>query len=158
KLSPSSTPGTCPGACSTCAGASGHAHAARSVEGPRGAVLVSPLMRDPTAESTIPARSSSVASPEAAARALPSLVLHLSEGFDASTNLTDLSRAAGRHIRKLVDCQTSRIWVTARAGRRLVARDFPGGDGPPTLVRSASDEGLAGWVFSRGEVLRLEPG
>ena len=103
-------------------------------------------------------RSSSVASPEAAARALPSLVLHLSEGFDASANLTDLLRAAGRHVRKLVDCQKSRIWLTARAGRRLVARDFPGGDGPPTLVRLAADEGLAGWVFSRGEVLRLSPG
>ena len=115
-------------------------------------------MPDPTAESTLPTRSSSVASPEAAARALPSLVLHLSEGFDASTNLTDLIRAAGRHIRKLVDCQKSRIWVTARAGRRLVARDFPGGDGAPTLVRMAADEGLAGWVFSRGEVLRLAPG
>ena len=115
-------------------------------------------MPDPTAESTLPARSSSVASPEAAARALPSLVLHLSEGFDASTNLTDLLRAAGRHLRKLVDCEKSRIWVTSRAGRRLVARDFPGGDGPPTLVRLAADEGLAGWVFSRGEVLRLAPG
>jgi sigma-B regulation protein RsbU (phosphoserine phosphatase) len=115
-------------------------------------------MPDPTVESTIPARSSSVASPEAAAKALPSLVLHLSEGFDASTNLTDLLRAAGRHVRKLVDCQTSRIWLTARAGRRLVARDFPGGDEPPTLVRQAFDEGLAGWVFSRGEVLRLAPG
>jgi sigma-B regulation protein RsbU (phosphoserine phosphatase) len=115
-------------------------------------------MPDPTAESILPTRSSSVASPEAAAMALPSLVLHLSEGFDASTNLTDLLRAAGRHIRKLVDCQKSRLWLPARAGRRLVARDFPGGDGPPTLVRSAADEGLAGWVFSRGEVLRLAPG
>jgi sigma-B regulation protein RsbU (phosphoserine phosphatase) len=114
-------------------------------------------MSEPTIGSTMP-RSSSVASPEAAAQALPSLVLHLSEGFDASTNLTDLLRAAGRHVRKLVDCQKSRIWLTARAGRRLVARDFPGGDGPPTLVRLAADEGLAGWVFSRGVVLRLSPG
>src|SRR5262245_29885036 len=101
-------------------------------------------MSDPTADFTIPARSTSVASPEAAARALPSLVLHLSEGFDASTNLTDLLRAAERHVRKLLDCQKSRIWLPARAGRRLVARDFPGGDGPPTLVRSAADEGPAG--------------
>lgn len=95
---------------------------------------------------------------EASARSLRSLVLHLSEGFDSSTNLTDLLRAAGRHVRKLVDCQTSRIWLTRRAGRRLVARDFPAGGGPPTMLRLAHDESLAGWAFSRGEVLRINPG
>jgi sigma-B regulation protein RsbU (phosphoserine phosphatase) len=115
-------------------------------------------MSDPTAEPAPPVRSSSVASPEAAARALPSLGLHLREGFDASTNLTELLRAAGRHVRKLVDCEKSRIWLTARGGRRLVARDFPGGDGPPTVRRQAGDEGLGGWVMSRGEVLRIGPG
>ena len=73
-------------------------------------------MSDPTAETTLPVRSSSVESPEAAARALPSLGLHLREGFDASTNLTELLRAAGRHVRKLVDCQKSRIWLAARGG------------------------------------------
>ena len=95
---------------------------------------------------------------EAGTRSLRSLVLHLSEGFDASTNLTELLRAAGRHVRKLVDCQTSRIWLARRAGRRLVARDFPAGDAPPELLRMERDEGLAGWAFSRGEVLRLNPG
>jgi serine phosphatase RsbU (regulator of sigma subunit) len=96
--------------------------------------------------------------PEASAKSLSSLVLHLSEGFDASTNLSDLLRAAGRHCRKLVDCEKSRIWVSRRAGTRLVARDFPAGDGPPVMVWLGHDEGLAGWVFSRGEVLHLGPG
>ncbi len=97
-------------------------------------------------------------SPEAATRSLRSLVLHLSEGFGSSTNFTELLKAAGRHVRKLVDCQKSRIWLARRAGRKLVARDFPGGDRPPTVIRIDRDQGLAGWVFQRGEVLRLAPG
>jgi serine phosphatase RsbU (regulator of sigma subunit) len=109
-------------------------------------------------DTTTPMRSSSVASPEAAATALPSLVFHLSEGFDESTNLTDLLKAAGRHVRKLVDCQKSRIWLAKREGRRLVARDFPGGDGAPEVLQLGRDEGLAGWVFAHGAVLRLGPG
>ena len=109
-------------------------------------------------ESTLPPPAAAVGTPEPAAKSLSSLVLHLSEGFDASTNLTDLLRAAGRHLRKLVDCQKSRIWLARRAGRRLVARDFPGGDGPPTVLQLERDEGLAGWVFGHGEVLRLGPG
>ena len=109
-------------------------------------------------ESTLPPPPATIRTPETAVKALPSLVLHLSEGFDASTNLTELLRAAGRHIRKLVDCQTSRIWLARRAGRRLVARDFPAGDAPPTLKQTERDEGLAGWVISHGKVLRLGPG
>ncbi len=116
------------------------------------------LRSPPMSESTLPPPETAVRTPETAVKSLPSLVLHLSEGFDASTNLTDLLRAAGRHLRKLVDCQKSRIWLTRRAGRRLVARDFPGGDGPPTVLQLEGDEGLAGWVFSRGEVLLLAPG
>jgi sigma-B regulation protein RsbU (phosphoserine phosphatase) len=99
-----------------------------------------------------------VAAVEAATKSLSSLALHLSEGFDANANLTDLLRTAGRHVRKLVDCETSRIWLARRAGTRLVARDFPGGDAPPTMVWVGRDEGLAGWVFSRGEALHLGPG
>jgi len=95
---------------------------------------------------------------DASARSLSSLVLHLSEGFDASTNVSDLLRTAGRHCRKLVDCEIARIWVSRRAGTRLVAREFPPGDAPPVMVWMGRDEGLAGWVFSRGEVLRLGPG
>ena len=109
-------------------------------------------------ESTLPTPTAAVGTAEPARKSLSSLVLHLSEGFDASTNLTDLLRAAGRHLRRLVDCQKSRIWLARRAGRRLVARDFPGGDGPPTVLQLERDEGLAGWVFSHGEVLRLGPG
>ncbi len=109
-------------------------------------------------ESTVPTGAATPGVPEATSKPLSSLVLHLSEGFDARTNLSDLLRAAGKHVRKLVDCQSSRIWLARRAGRRLVARDFPAGDGPPTLRWVARDEGLAGWAFSRGEVLRINPG
>jgi phosphoserine phosphatase RsbU/P len=93
-----------------------------------------------------------------AARTLPELVLRLREGFDESTNLIELLRAAGRTVRRLVDCDKSRIWLARRAGRRLVARDFPAGGGPPTELRMARDEGLAGWVFATQEPLRLAPG
>ncbi|MEK7329204.1 MAG: GAF domain-containing protein, partial [Candidatus Eisenbacteria bacterium] len=118
-------------------------------------------------ESTVPGGPPATEHPESppagaaepSARSLSSLVLHLSEGFDSSTNLSDLLRTAGRHCRKLVDCQTARIWVARRAGTRLVARDFPGGDdAPPVLLWMGGDEGLAGWVFTRGEVLHLGPG
>src|SRR5258706_11679790 len=117
-------------------------------------------------ESTVPAGPPSTAisekpptpSQEAAGKSLSSLVLHLSEGFDESANLSDLLRTAGRHVRKLVDCVTARIWLARRAGRRLVARDFSSGDAPPTMLWADSDEGLAGWVFSRGDVLRLGAG
>jgi len=110
------------------------------------------------AESSLPTGTVTPGTPEAAVSSLSTLVLHLREGFDASTNLTDLLKAAGRHVRKLVDCDKSRIWLARRAGRRLVARDFPGGDRPPTLIQIARDEGLAGWVFANGQVLRLDPG
>jgi sigma-B regulation protein RsbU (phosphoserine phosphatase) len=91
------------------------------------------------------------------ARSLPSLVLKLTEGFDESTNLIELLRDAGRHIRKLVDCDKSRIWLARRGGRRLLARDFPAGGGVPTELRLAHDEGLAGWVFTHGQVLGIGP-
>jgi serine phosphatase RsbU (regulator of sigma subunit) len=112
-------------------------------------------------ESTLPGGAvapGTIPAAPAAPSSSSSLVLHLSEGFDASTNLTELLRAAGRHVRRLVDCQTSRIWLARRAGRRLVARDFPAGDAAPTMLYSDGDEGLAGWVMGRGEVLRLGPG
>ncbi|MBI3539721.1 MAG: SpoIIE family protein phosphatase [Candidatus Eisenbacteria bacterium] len=98
------------------------------------------------------------ATPSDAARSLPELVLRLREGFDEGTNLIELLRAAGRTVRRLVDCDKSRIWLVRRAGRRLVARDFPAGGGPPTELRMQRDEGLAGWVFATQEVLRLAPG
>jgi len=125
---------------------------------PAGPPATHPTPTPPAAAEAPPVTISTEAPPVTAAdpgKSLSSLVLHLSEGFDESANLTDLLRTAGRHIRKLVDCVTARIWVARRAGRRLVARDFPGGDAPPAMLWSASDEGLAGWVFTRGEVLRL---
>src|SRR5262249_21794421 len=80
-------------------------------------------------ESTVPGTASAPSAPKAppavvaeAPKPHPALVLHLSEGFDTSTNLSDLLRAAGRHCRKLVDCETARIWLARRAGTRLVAR------------------------------------
>ncbi|MGH7730105.1 MAG: GAF domain-containing SpoIIE family protein phosphatase [Candidatus Eiseniibacteriota bacterium] len=118
----------------------------------------STLQGNPTTPGAIPAQAGTPGTAEAPPPSTASLVLHLSEGFDASTNLTELLRTAGRHVRKLVDCQTSRIWLAKRAGRRLVARDFPGGSAPPTVLQVERDEGLAGWVISRGEVLRLGPG
>jgi phosphoserine phosphatase RsbU/P len=119
-------------------------------------------MTESTAPSKAPEIEQSDAPPPSAGdvstKALSSLVLHLSEGFDASTNLSDLLRAAGRHVRKLVDCETARIWVARRAGTRLVARDFPAGDAPPVMIWSARDEGLAGWAVTHGEVVHLDPG
>lgn len=124
-------------------------------------MLGSPAMTESTVPSGPPAiepRDAAPVATDATGRSLSSLVLHLSEGFDASANLSDLLRTAGRHVRKLVDCQTSRIWVARRAGKRLVARDFPAGDAPPVMLWAGSDEGLAGWVFSKGEVLHLNVG
>jgi phosphoserine phosphatase RsbU/P len=116
-------------------------------------------------ESTVPSATATRGAPDGPptgvaepAKPQSSLVLHLSEGFDTSTNLSELLRTAGKHCRKLVDCEFARIWLARRAGTRLVARDFPAGDGAPVERRIARDEGLAGWVFSRGEVLRLGPG
>src|SRR5439155_19697186 len=66
--------------------------------------------------------------------------------FKGATNLNELLRMASRHCQRLVDAQTARIWVARRNGRRLVAREFPEtGDAPPTELRQARSEGLAGW-------------
>ena len=110
------------------------------------------------ADSSVPTSTLAPDGPDATTPSVRSLVLHLSEGFGASTNFTELLKASGRHVRKLVDCQKSRIWLARRAGRQLVARDFPGGDQEPTVLRIPREEGLAGWVFERGEVLRVGPG
>ncbi len=80
------------------------------------------------------------------------------EGVAAPAHFDDLLRAASRQCRKLVDCSTVRIWIARRGGRRLVAREFPEGDGAPREERVASGEGLAGWVMTQQRPLRLGEG
>jgi phosphoserine phosphatase RsbU/P len=97
-------------------------------------------------------------SPQWPAEDLPSLLAAVAER-PTSSRFNDLVRAASRHARDLVRCETARIWVLRRGGRRLVARDFPEGDGgPPIEHRLASHEGLAGWVVARGTPLSLSAG
>ena len=95
---------------------------------------------------------------DSAAPDLHELLGELAERPTAS-RFNDLMRAATRHTRELVRCETTRIWVLRRGGRRLVARDYPdAADGPVVEHRLASHEGLAGWVVARGRALRLGPG
>src|SRR5262249_18164288 len=62
-----------------------------------------------------------------------------------------------RQCRRLVDCEVVRIWIARSGGRRLVAKDFEAGQGPPREVRLARGEGLPGYVMTHGEALRLAP-
>jgi serine phosphatase RsbU (regulator of sigma subunit) len=80
------------------------------------------------------------------------------EGVNAPGHFDDLLNSASRQCRKLVDCERARIWVARRAGQRLVAREFPGGGGPALERRVAREEGLAGWVVSHQQPLRLAHG
>ena len=79
------------------------------------------------------------------------------EGIAGPERFRELLRAASRQCRRLVDCETARIWVVRSAGRRLVAWDFPEGGAPRELRRNRG-EGLAGWALAKGEALRLEAG
>ncbi len=86
-------------------------------------------------------------------------ILRLAKVFQVSHRLNDLLRAASRSCRDLVGAESVRIWVERRAGRRLVAYDFQGEDSTPTQeYRLPRGEGLAGWVVSREQALRLGPG
>jgi sigma-B regulation protein RsbU (phosphoserine phosphatase) len=80
------------------------------------------------------------------------------EGVHDPGHFNDLLRAASRQCRKLVDCSTARIWVARRGGRRLVAKDFPEGDGPPTERRLPRGDGLVGWAMAHQRPLRLAEG
>src|SRR5213593_69800 len=91
----------------------------RPVVGSWGGCYGASAMTESTAPGGPPATERPPSTPPDAGRSLSSLVLHLSEGFDASTNVSDLLRTAGRHCRKLVDCEVARIWVARRAGTRL---------------------------------------
>ena len=95
--------------------------------------------------------------PPTEAADLTAILASLAEGPSGS-RFNDLMRAATRHARELVRCETARIWVLRRGGRRLVARDYPEQGGAPIEHRLASHEGLAGWVMARGEPLRLSSG
>src|SRR6266571_2531856 len=83
--------------------------------------------------------------------------------FRGATNLNDLLELASDHCRRLVDCETARIWIARRNGRRLVARDFSDAPAsgspaaPPQEHRITRNEGLAGWAVTREQPLRLGP-
>jgi sigma-B regulation protein RsbU (phosphoserine phosphatase) len=79
------------------------------------------------------------------------------DGIAGPERFNDLLRSATRQCRRLVDCETVRIWVARSGGRRLVARDFPDAGGPPRELRQNRGEGLAGFVMGSGEPLRLAP-
>lgn len=80
------------------------------------------------------------------------------DGLAGRDRFNELVLAATRQCRRLVDCESVRIWVLRSAGRRLVALDFPEDGGDPVQVRLARGEGLAGSVVERGEALRLGAG
>ena len=99
--------------------------------------------------------------PDTAEAALPRIsaqTLIGPEGISGPHHLLELLLAATRQCRKLVDCEVARIWVTRRGGRRLVARDFPDGEGTPVERRQNAGEGLAGWAIQHGGALRLGEG
>jgi serine phosphatase RsbU (regulator of sigma subunit) len=96
---------------------------------------------------------------EAVLRSLSALGTLPSESFQADANLSDLLRAASRHVKRLVDCRVVRIWVARRGGERLVARVFDEQRGGLAVeLRRARGEGLAGWVIEHEQSLRLAPG
>ena len=80
------------------------------------------------------------------------------EGIHGPGHLNDLLRAASRQCRRLVDSSSARIWISRRGGQRLVAREFPDGGGKPSEERVPRGEGLAGWVMTRQQALRLASG
>jgi phosphoserine phosphatase RsbU/P len=91
-------------------------------------------------------------------QSISALGTHTSDAFHAASNLTDLLRSATRHIRRLVGARTVRIWIARRGGRRLLGHEFSlDGDQPPAIHRRASGEGLAGFVMSHEQALRLGP-
>lgn len=80
------------------------------------------------------------------------------DGIAGPERFQELLRAATRQCRRLVDCETVRIWVARSGGRRLVACDFPDEGALSRELRTGRGEGLAGWVMLEGRALRLAPG
>ena len=117
-------------------------------------------MRDPGEPVPTPraaATAERAASTERSLAALPGVLAQLGESAEGGSRLVELLRTATRHVRRLVECDVARIWLARRGGRRLVAREFPE-TGPPTESRLARGHGLAGWVFTHPQTLRLAPG
>ncbi len=117
-------------------------------------------MPDSTTPSTAaPAPDVDRAAEDLALRSLEALESQTTSTFQSANNFNDLLRIATRHIRRLVDCELARIWVTRSGGRRLVAREFPGDrEGVPIERRMARAEGLAGLSVTNEQPLRLAPG
>lgn len=97
---------------------------------------------------------SSEAAADTALARLHAFSLLGAEGAGTVGELDDLLRASTRHTRRLVECRQVRIWLARRGGARLVSREFSD-RGSVVERRVAGGEGLAGWVLTRGEVLRL---
>jgi serine phosphatase RsbU (regulator of sigma subunit) len=96
---------------------------------------------------------------EVALQALSALGTASAETSFSDRNLNDLLRSASRNLRRLLDCETARVWVLRRGGRRLVAREFPDGNpAAPVEMRLDRGEGLAGWVVREERTLRLGEG
>lgn len=93
-------------------------------------------------------------------RTISALGTPASERFHAAENFNDLLRNATRHVRRLVNCETVRIWLVRRGGRRLVALDFldDAPDKPGIERRLNQGEGLAGWVIENERSSRIDPG
>jgi hypothetical protein len=101
----------------------------------------------PAAPPTAPALSNDGS--DLSPSSLPHSLVQLGESQPSDAQFMELLRISSRHCRRLVDCERVRIWVARRAGRRLVAQEFPPeGDGPPTEYRLAREEGLVGWTSS----------
>jgi len=107
-----------------------------------------------------PPSGGATAPPPPAEAALPRISVQSligPDGIAGPERFQDLLRAATRQCRRLVDCESVRIWVARSGGRRLVAHDFPDGGGPSQVLRMGRGEGLAGWVMLEGQALRLAP-
>ncbi|HEY3217085.1 MAG TPA: SpoIIE family protein phosphatase [Candidatus Eisenbacteria bacterium] len=91
------------------------------------------------------------------AELLPAVV-DLGERATGSEKFRELLRTLSVHCRRLLDCETARIWVARRGGARWIARDFPETPGAaPVVHRVGRGEGLAGWVVNHGKSLWLGP-
>src|SRR5580765_796237 len=90
---------------------------------------------------------------------LESLHALLNRLEERGATIGDLTRAASRHCRRMLDCEVARIWIPRRGGRRLVSQDIADeGDEPRASYRLRRGEGLAGWVVMNGQALRLGTG
>lgn len=104
---------------------------------------------------TQPSSPSAVSVADVALKTLSALGTQEGEALHAASQIQDLMRVASRHCRRLVGAERARIWITRRGGRRLLGREAVDESGPPREYRVRRGEGLAGWVISAGNSLRL---